>query len=149
MNTLTLPASVPALLPPNPPTLHRIIGAASGLSSCWLAALILFSGCVTTSPLDRAAKSLASTVAAVDSAMTGYADLVALDLVPVRDQVQVAKLYADYQAAESVAEAALVRAVKSKDAGSLASATAALDAAKLPLLKFLARFTKAPPEGAQ
>jgi hypothetical protein len=119
------------------------------LSSCWLAALILFSGCVTTSPLDRAAKSLASTVAAVDSAMTGYADLVALDLVPVRDQVQVAKLYADYQAAESVAEAALVRAVKSKDAGSLASATAALDAAKLPLLKFLARFTKAPPEGAQ
>lgn len=94
------------------------------------------------SPLDVAARSLASTVTAVDSAMTIYAELVALDRVPVRDQVQVAKLYADYQAAETIAETALIHALKTRDASRLASATSALNAAKLPLLKFLARFVR-------
>ena len=111
-----------------------------------MAALVLFSGCVTSSPLDRAAKSLAAIVQSVDSAMQGYATAVVLDLVSDHDQAEVKKLYADYQAAEAVAETAITTALKTGDAGGLVAATSALDAAKLPLLKFVARFTTSPPK---
>lgn len=130
--------------------LHTSRQASPGLvSSVVIAAaittLVLFSGCRSMSPLDVTTRSLVSTVQSVDAAMQSYADLVALGLVSERDQVKVGKLYADYQAAESVAETALLNALKTRDAGSLAAATAALDAAKLPLLQFLARFTTSPP----
>jgi hypothetical protein len=122
-----------------------LIPSAAGLAAVMMAALVLFSGCRSMTPLDVAARSLVSTVQTVDSAMQGFTTADALGLVSADEQAQVRKLYADYQAAESVAEVAIITAIKSKDAGSLAAAFAALDAAKIPLLQFLARFTTSPP----
>lgn len=110
-----------------------------------LPALVLISGCTTTTT-DRAAKFLASTVQSVDSGMQGYATAVALGVVSAHDQSAVRTLYADYQAAEALAETAITTAIKTGDAGGLASATAALDASKIKLLAFISRFTTAPPK---
>lgn len=109
------------------------------------AALVLISGCRSMSPLDVSAKTLASTVQTVDVAMQGYGLAVAMDRVPLDDQAKLLKIYADYQAAVTLAETAITNAIKSGDAGSLAAATAALDASKFQLLAFIARFTTSPP----
>lgn len=128
-----------------PPRLLPILKATVSICLLLLAALFLCS-CRTTSPLDTSAKLLASTVQSVDTAMQGYATAVVLDLVPADDQAKVRKLYGDYQAAVAVAEAAITHAIKTGDAGSLAATSAALTAARDPLLAFLARLTNSPPK---
>lgn len=127
--------------PQTPPGLLRLVS--SVVSALFLATLVLLSGCATT-PADRAAKTLASVVQTVDVAMQGYATAVVLGAVPANDQTQIKKLYADYQAAVAVAETAITTASNSGDAGSLAAATAALNASRDQLLAFLARFTHSP-----
>jgi hypothetical protein len=127
----------------HPPRLLRLLGAAISISMLILAALLL-SACRTTSPLDVSAKTLASTVQSVDAAMQGYATAVVLDLVKPDDQAKVRKLYEDYQAAVAVAETAITTAIKTGDAGSLAATSAALTAARDPLLAFLARIPRPP-----
>lgn len=141
MNTL----SPRLVLSTPPPRIIPILSAAISISLLLMTALFLCS-CRSMSPLDVASRSLVSTVQTVDAAVQGFATADALGLVSAADQTEFRKLYADYQAAESVAEVAIITAIKSKDAGSLAAASAALDAAKIPLLKFLARFTTSPPQ---
>lgn len=148
MNTLPAPATSPASPHLTSPSLLGLIPSAAKSSAPFIifAALVLIlNGCATT-PLDRAAKSLASTVQTVDVAMQGYAVAVALDAVSLDDQAKLKKIYADYQAAVALAETAITNAINSGDAGSLAAATAALDASKFQLLAFLARFTTSPPK---
>lgn len=111
-----------------------------------LATLILFSGCVTTSPVDRYAKTLTSTVATVDAAMQSYATLVVLGQVSEHDQANVRTLYTNYQAAEFVAEVALKHTLETHDGSGLTLSLETLRAAQLPLLQFLARFTNSPPK---
>lgn len=145
MNTIFPPASVPA--PSRHTSPFRFTGLVSSVAAPLLvAATLLFSGCVTTSPLDNSARVLASTVQSVDTAMQGYATAVVLELVSAADQAKVRKLYTDYQAAVVVAETAITHAIKTGDTGSLAATTAALTAARDPLLAFLARFTTSPPK---
>lgn len=108
-----------------------------------VAATFLFSGC--KSALDTNAKILTTTVTSVDVAMKGYAAAVALGAVNTNDQARVRALYSHYQAAESVAEAAIIAAIKTGDSGSLAQTSAALTAAREPLLAYLARFNRPPP----
>ena len=121
-------------------------GFSSIVSGFLLAMLVLISGCVTTSPVDRATKTLTSTVATVDAAMNSYATLVVLGQVSEHDQANVRTLYANYQAAETVAEAALKSTLETHDASGLTLTLETLRAAQLPLLQFLARFTNAPPK---
>ena len=75
--------------------------------------------------------------------MTAYADCV--ERVKVQDQRQIKKLYESYQAAEAVAELAITNAITTGDSSRLANVSAALNAAKIPLLQYLARFTRPPP----
>lgn len=141
MKKIFPPASVPAPSHPNSSSASKL-----GLvgSAVVIAALLFFSaGCATT-PTDRAAKLLASTVQTVDVAMQGYATAVVLDAVPLDDQAKLKKIYADYQAAVALAETAITTAIKSGDAGSLAAATAMLNESRDQLLAFLARFTNSP-----
>ena len=63
-----------------------------------------------------------------------------------RDQANVRTLYANYQAAESVAEVALKHTLETHDASGLTMTLETLRSAQLPLLQFLARFTNAPPK---
>lgn len=142
MNTLPAPAREPA---PNPA--RNLLASPTSHASAvlvLLTALAILCGCTTT-PLDRSAKVLTSTVATVDSAMQGYATAVALGAVPVDKQNDVRQLYAQYQTAESIAETAIVAAIKTGDASALEKTSAALIAARDPLLVFLARFNRPPP----
>lgn len=107
-----------------------------------VAATFLFTGC--KSALDTNAKILTTTVSSVDVAMKGYAAAVALGAVSTNDQARVRALYAHYQAAEAIAESAIIAAIKTGDAGSLAQTSAALTAAREPLLAYLARFNRPP-----
>ncbi len=110
------------------------------LLSIALIASLLISGCSTT-PVDASAKTLASTVQAVDSAMTGYAQWVKINKVSPLNQVKVRQLYIKYQAAEQVAESAILAAKRSGDVSGLQKSEAALNAAKLPLLELIALIT--------
>lgn len=148
MTTISPLASVPASShPTSPKPSPGLLSSVANASAFILATLVFFSGCSTIqSPLDLAARTLTSTVQSVDKAMHGFTTADALGLVSAHDQTEARKLYKDYQAAEAVAETAITTAIQSGDTGSLAATTAALNAASGPLLKFLARFTNAPPQ---
>ncbi len=122
------------------PSAARIFGLAA-----LLAGTLAFAGCKTTTPLEASAKLLASTVATVDAAMKAYADAVQIGAVNAASQTQARELYRNYQGAESIAEAAIVSAIKTGDTSALNKASAALVAAREPLLLFLSRLTEAPP----
>lgn len=134
-NVTSEQAGASAPKPPGPPVVGLLL----------IASLLFATGCHTT-PLDASAKVLTSTVQTVDSAMTGYAQLVALGQVSVPSQAQARKLYGEYQAAEAIAEASILAAVKTGDTSGLAKSEAALNAAKLPLLQFLSLLTTSPPK---
>ncbi len=144
MNTLS-PRSVTASHTPHTSCQASLFGFISIVSGFLLAMLILISGCVTTSPVDRYAKTLTSTVATVDAAMQSFATLVVLGQISEHDQANVRTLYTNYQAAEFVAEVALKHTLETHDGSGLTLSLETLRAAQLPLLQFLARFTTSPP----
>lgn len=98
---------------------------------------LIGTGCATSRPVDTAAKTLAGTVQTVDTAMQAYAAAVVLELVSVDDQAKVRTLYSHYQAAVIVAESAIAASLQSGDTGGLSQITAALTAARDPLLALL------------
>ena len=63
-------------------------------------------GCQTDSKV-TAAKTILATQMAVDNAMDGYADLVALQTVSIDDRIKVRNLYLKYEKAEETAVAGL------------------------------------------
>ena len=119
-------------------TLRSTILLALALASPFYVPL-LFTGCSTTNPAGRL---LASSVQTVDAAMQGWWSYEVLGHA-TPDQVALARqAYADYQAAEALAEIAYVEFAKTGDESAWQRAADGLRASQGHLLQLIEQFQK-------
>jgi hypothetical protein len=138
MNTLAASWTTWTPPPPQLPTAFlKRIGVVIALTTFLAMTTPLFSGCKT----DTAGRVLVTSVQAVDSAMQGWANYVALGKATPAQELAVFTAYEKYQSDESAAQFALLVTLDNHNDPLWTRARDALTAAQSDLLKLVNQFT--------